>query len=185
MKKKNKNGFIFVETIIVTAVLLASLMVIYALYVTTIVSENRRLRYDDPAKLYETFYVKKYLESFDLEMLKKEIKDNTKYRIIYKSRSDIFGTSYLEESIFYGKLWDQLNIKNIYLLSNDISNIVKCTSGLSAICSNRNLLSYLKTLDDSAAKTYRLVIEFANAMNGGECTATDCFYYYSSVLVGD
>ena len=54
----NKKGFIFIETIIVTAVVLASLMLVYSLYISSIASENRRLRYDDTAKLYETFYKK-------------------------------------------------------------------------------------------------------------------------------
>ena len=182
---KGKKGFIFVETIIVTAVMLASLMVIYSLYVSTMVSENRRLRYDDPAKLYDTYYVKKYLESFDLNLLKRKIKEGKKYEIIYQSRSDIFGTYYKEESLFFEMVWNQLGIKNIFFLSSNISSIVECSSGLSTICSNRNLLSYLKTLDNGPSNSYYLVIEYARAMNGSECSTTDCFYYYSNVLVGD
>ena len=69
----NKKGFVFVETIIVTAIILASLMLVYSLFVASNNNEKKRLRYDDPAKLYETFYVKNYLESFYLDTLKKKI----------------------------------------------------------------------------------------------------------------
>ena len=69
----NKKGFIFVETIIVIAILLSSLMLIYSLYASSVSNENIRLRYDDTAKLYEAFYLRKYLESFNLDALKARI----------------------------------------------------------------------------------------------------------------
>jgi len=183
---KRRKGFIFIETIIVTAVLLISLMVVYSLYVSTLTSENRRLKYDDPPKLYETYYIKKYLESFDINLLKEKLKDGSKYEIIYQSRADIFGTYFKEEYKFFKLLWDQLHIRNIYFLPNDISPLIECEKkGLSAICSNKNLLAYLKTLDDSEPDTYHLVIEYAESSSGGECTKSDCVNYYANVLVGE
>lgn len=182
---KNKKGFIFVETIIVTAVLLVSLMVIYTLYASTITGENRRLRYDDPPKLYETYYLKKYLESFDLNLLKEKIKNGSKYEIIFRTRSDIFGTYYFEESLFWEKLWSTLKIKNIYFMTHDIASITDCSSGLSAVCSNKNLLTYLKSVDNASENQYYLVVEYAMSKNGGVCTESDCFYFYGNVLVGE
>ena len=98
---RNKKGFIFIETLIVTAVLLASLMLVYSLYVSSLSSETIRLRYDDPAKLYETFYVKKYLESFDLDVLKERIDNGEPYQMIYRGQSDVFSSSYTSENVFY------------------------------------------------------------------------------------
>ena len=51
----NKKGFVFIETIVVTAILLASLVLVYSLFVSSNNNETRRLRYDDMNKLYETY----------------------------------------------------------------------------------------------------------------------------------
>ena len=74
-----KNGFVFVETIIVTCVLLASLMVVYSLYVASLNTESRYTRYDDPVKLYESYYLAKYFQSFDFRYLIQNIKDSCSY----------------------------------------------------------------------------------------------------------
>lgn len=188
---KKKNGFVFIETIIVTCVLLASLMVIYALYVNSINAEARKLRYDDPAKLYQTYYVKKYLESFDLQLLKNKIKNGAKYEMIYRSRSDIFGVSYTKESLFIEELWMKLAIKNIYLFPYNIAELAKCNSYSvddkvfkDAICTNTNLITYLRNIDDVEEGDFVLVIEYATARDGSSCLNSNCFYYYSYITVG-
>lgn len=183
---KNKKGFIFIETIIVTAVLLASLMLVYSLYVSSLSSETIRLRYDDPAKLYETFYVKKYLESFDLDVLKERIDNGEPYQMIYRGQSDVFGSSYTSENVFFENLWMELNIKSIMLIPHNVTTLVECEMANTAgICSNPTLLGYLRTLDDGEEGTYRLVIEYSMNASGESCTSTiGCFSYYASVKVG-
>lgn len=58
---KKKNGFIFIETMIVVVVLLASLLLIYSSYMG-LISNNRRIaRYDDPQFIYKTYSVGKFL----------------------------------------------------------------------------------------------------------------------------
>ena len=182
----NKKGFIFIETIIVTAVLLASLMLVYSLYVSSLSAEAIRIRYDDPVKLYETFYVKKYLESFNLNLLKERIDNGEPYQMIYRGQSDIFGSSYTAEKVFFENLWMELNIRSIILIPYNVSTLVECTSSnTAAICSNSSLLGYLKTLDDGDENSYRLVIEYAMDASGNSCTSNiGCFYYYASVKVG-
>ncbi len=182
---KNKKGFVFIETIIVVCVLLASLMVIYSMYVSSVNANNRGLRFDDTAKLYEAYYVYKYLDSFDLDILKDKIRNGSFYEIIYPGRSDIFGSSYSEEAIFFDDLWMKLNIKNIYFLPPTISELVQCNaSGLETICSNNNLVTYLKNIDNGANNTFLFVVEYATTKGGSTCTANDCFYYYSYMMVG-
>ena len=180
----NKKGFIFIETIIVTAVVLASLMLVYSLYISSIASENRRLRYNDTAKLYETFYVRKYLESFNLTDL--TVNQTVDYKMIYRSQSDIFGGEYNNEKLFFENLWMELNIHSIILIPYNVSTLVECTSSkTTAICSNSSLLGYLRTLDDGDENAYRLVVEYATDASGNSCTSNiGCFYYYASVKVG-
>lgn len=58
---KKKNGFIFIETMIVVVVLLASLLLIYSSYMGLISNNRRMARYDDPAFIYKTYSVGKFL----------------------------------------------------------------------------------------------------------------------------
>ena len=160
-------------------------MLIYSLFASSVSNENLRLRYDDPAKLYETFYLKKYLESFDLYSLKKRINDGELYQIVYRGSSEVFGSSYSNEKIFLENMWMDLHIENIILFGNNISKVVECNRNDTAmICSNTSLLNYLKALDDE--DVYRLVIEYAMDESGNTCTSpVGCYYYYSSVKVDE
>lgn len=58
---KKKNGFIFIETMIVVVVLLASLLLIYSSYMGLISNNRRMARYDDPQFIYKTYSVGKFL----------------------------------------------------------------------------------------------------------------------------
>ena len=57
---KKKNGFIFIETMIVVVVLLASLLLIYSSYMG-LISNNRRIARYDPQFIYKTYSVGKFL----------------------------------------------------------------------------------------------------------------------------
>ncbi len=174
---KGKNGFVFIETIVVTCFLIVSLMLLYSLFVTSNNNELRRLRYDDTPKIYEAFYLYQYLESYHLDSLIQNLENGTKYEIIYPGRSDIFGNDTLKESIFFESLWAELNIQRIYLIPGDVSTILECSSEYVTICSNNNLVNYLNTLDDG--EDYYFIVEFANARDGSGCTNEDCVYSYA------
>lgn len=191
---KNKKGFIFVETILVTAILLASLMLVYSLFVASNNTETRRLRYDDPVKLYQTFYIKKYLESFELDTIKKKINSDTPVQMLYRSQNDLFGAAFNGEKNFFENLWANLHIQMIMLLPYDVSDISECNiagksttyrNNVSGLCSNTNLVAYLKTLDNETSVGYRLVIEYQTNLAGGTCSSTNnCFSFYANVRVG-
>lgn len=182
----NKKGFVFIETIVVTAILLASLVLVYSLFVSSNNNETRRLRYDDMNKLYQTYYLKQYLESFDLDTLKARINDTTLYQNIYPGQSDLFGAAYNGEKKFFESLWSDLHIQTVLLTTYDVSKITECDSdSTAALCANTNLMTYLRTLDNDEFDGYRLIVEFASKQSGEACTTTaNCFYYYANVKVG-
>ena len=182
----NKKGFVFVETIVVTAILLASLVLVYSAFVASNNQETRRLRYDDMNKLYETYYLKQYLESFELDTLKARINETTLYQNIYPGQSDLFGAAYNGEKLFFERLWNDLHIQTMILTTYDVSKITACDSAATmSLCSNNNLMTYLRTLDNDSDTSYRLIVEFASQLSGESCTSTaNCFYYYANVKVG-
>ena len=64
---RNKKGFVFVETIIVIAVLITSLLYLYSTYIALSNNEKARLLYDDVSYLYRTYYVKKYFSGSEVD----------------------------------------------------------------------------------------------------------------------
>ena len=54
----NNKGFMFVETIVTTTILLVALVTIYVSYSAFIIGEKRRLYYDDMSYVYKTFTLK-------------------------------------------------------------------------------------------------------------------------------
>lgn len=197
---QDKKGFVFVETIIVTAILLASLMLVYSLFVSSKNEESKRLRYDDPAKLYETFYLKQYFESFALSNVTSRINNAMPYQFIYRGQSEVFGDSYVAEKLFFSKLWEDLGVASILVVPYDLTEILTCNGRAADLCSNKNLLAYLNTLDSSDIENptgkYRLIVEYTARANGCRCGSSEpaekcsahastdpCFHYFSNVLL--
>ena len=54
----NNKGFMFVETIVTTAILLVSLVAIYVSYSAFIIGEKRRLYFDDMSYIYKTMILR-------------------------------------------------------------------------------------------------------------------------------
>ena len=57
-----KNGFVFVETIIVVAVLATSLILMYISFNKIIINEKKRITYDDISYIYRTYYLEDFEE---------------------------------------------------------------------------------------------------------------------------
>ena len=66
---KKKKGFVFVETLIVVAVLTASLLILYSTYSALIRKEKTRIKYNDSVYLYRTYYLEKFFTNFRLDMV--------------------------------------------------------------------------------------------------------------------
>ena len=54
----SKKGFVFIETILTIVVLTTTLVILYGTYSRSIVSEKRRLYYDDIAYIYKTMAIR-------------------------------------------------------------------------------------------------------------------------------
>src|SRR5574344_1530120 len=62
-----KNGFVFVETIIVVAVLATSLILMYISFNKIIINEKKRITYDDISYIYRTYYLEDFLTSLNMD----------------------------------------------------------------------------------------------------------------------
>lgn len=196
---KKKNGFIFIETMIVVVVLLASLLLIYSSYMG-LVSNNRRMaRYDDPEFIYKTYSVGKFLldlkdengssiisnkikeQNNIIKQIESGNKDNSKSPIVYISINDndlFYDTPSVDNNSgnktrkdFFSTLYNSLNIQTIILLNK--KQITSSEEGVKINESeiSSDLYKYLMSIDVSGDEEDQtyLIVMYAEKVNGSSC----------------
>ncbi len=188
-----KNGFVFIETIIVVVFLSASLLLLYNSYSSSILKEKDRLYYDDIAYIYRTNFLRKYLETnSNIEYVKK-FAFTTSYVITVGTGFETMFTpeqKALNKHLSLEHIINNFHIHQMILLKSDY--ITKCWES-TAMCESSktsisyNMASYLKTLNE-ANYEYYLVIEYTEKLNDDgrfiKCTPgvdTQCRTYYVSL----
>lgn len=196
---KKKNGFIFIETMIVVVVLLASLLLIYSSYMG-LVSNNRRMaRYDDPEFIYKTYSVGKFLldlkdengssiiankikeQNTIIKQIESGNQDNSKSPIVYISINDndlFYDASSVDNKSgnetrkdFFSTLYNSLNIQTIILLNK--KQITSSEEGVKINESeiSSDLYKYLMSIDvsDDEEDQTYLIVMYAEKVNGSSC----------------
>lgn len=185
----NKNGFVFIETIVTVVVLSASLLLLYSSYNASIHDEEERLYYDDIAYIYRTNYVRKFLEeNSNVETLKQYSFSNSYVVTIGPG----FDTMFTEEQNTKGyrssleNIYENFNINQMLLVkSNYISDCFNESDICKASTENLsyNMKNYVKSLNE-LSYDYYLVVEYAEKLVDGKiqkCTLgidTKCKSYY-------
>ena len=206
---KKKNGFIFVETMIVIVVLITSLLLIYISYSGVIANEKRRQRYDDPAYIYKTYNIAKFLINLGsysnngingIKDIMTQLPDCDGKSCIYPINSEsgdndaeLFGISDLTDNrtrrSFYVTMVSEFNADNI-LLVHKTSNFNEFIQ-TEEMKEYGEMIKYLKTLKDG----WYMAVEYSEKSNGDDCSMeehltsdsgknTICSLYYASIKVG-
>lgn len=185
---ENKKGFVFIETIVVVAVLTVSLLLIYSTYSSSVVKEKTRIKYNDSAYLYRTFYIEKFFRNFRLDVVAMELTGNRVLTSFGCHSSMIFLNE--EDNVgFCEDVLNHLHISNIYFTYNDLSFLQECTSS-SGKCEvlvqvGEKAAEYLKTIGGKGNSGYRLIVEFAENKDGSSCVGNNCQYYYTTLSLGE
>ena len=158
-----KTGFAFIETIITIVILSASLLYLYNSYDAIISDEEMRLYYDDVAHIYETNYIRKFLDEYtNIDMVKKTAFTNT--------YSVVIGTDY--ETLFTDSQKEYIKSLSGILLNYRVNQMIlidtkmfdNCFNDEDEKCKNSfvnmsyNLKNYVNTLNDTSYDYY-LVVE--------------------------
>ena len=61
MNKLNNKGFVFIEMVVTVAILLTTLVLLYSSYSNVIITEKKRLYYDDISYVYRSNVLQKVL----------------------------------------------------------------------------------------------------------------------------
>ncbi len=186
-----KKGFVFVETIIVVAILTIALLMIYSSYSAFVINSNTRLKYDDPVFMYRTYYLQKLLKNsrLDLVAMNLNLSTNQVLENFNCSNSGLFINS-ADDIGICENIVSEFHISNMYLTFNDLSFLQECTSSTGK-CNALNLIgsdmaSYIKTIGGKGKSGYRLILEFAENSDGSICSDVNkCQYYYANISLGD
>lgn len=186
---KKKKGFVFVETLIVVAVLTASLLMLYSTYSALIRKEKTRITYNDSVYLYRTYYLEKFFRNFRLDSAKKELnEDTTLLTAFWCPTISINGDGNLG---LCESLIEELHIRKMYLTYNNLSALQNCQNQSGGLCETLNQVgndkaaAYLKTIGGKGTSGYRIIIEFAETKEGSKCNDEDCVYYYTTLSLGE
>ncbi len=184
-----KNGFVFVETVIVVIVLTSSLLLLYTSFNKILQSEKTRVNYDDINYIYRTYYIKNVLDSVNFTIPMRDLDEKTigdqgiHFVTIGLEYSGLFDGYETKKALFEDMI-DKFEIEQIILLTtNKLDNMKRCTKecAQNTNCSdyeNCNMLytnlsdgmiSYLKTLDIELDSVYSLVIEYKSCNDKNIC----------------
>ena len=185
---KNKKGFVFIETLVVVAVLTVSLLMTYSTYNSAVIKEKSRIRYNDSAYMYRTYYLSQFFRNFRLDIVASNINDNNVLSGFNCQNRSIFVNE--EDNIALCEaLIDNLHVNNIYLTYNDLGFLQNCTSS-SGKCEvlvqvREDMANYLKTIGGNGKTGYRIIVEYAENKDGSKCIDENCIYYYTTLSLGD
>ena len=184
-----KKGFIFIETIVVVAVLTVSLIMTYSTYTSSIMKENNRLYYDDPAYLYKSFYLTKFFRGYSLDLIASIIADDNAISPFSCQNDGIFVDNSKGKTMCE-VLVTSLNVDSMVLTYNDLSDLQdNINSQKAKSISNQvdeNMLNYLRTIGGDKQNGYRIVVRYASKKDGNACSDNEkCIYNYATISLGD
>lgn len=207
---KDKNGFVFVETMVVVVALVTLLILLYSSYSGIISLERRRARYDDPAFIYKTYTISKFLISLKDDANNSIIKNkmnemNSKqnqFILISTDDEDLFNEEYnsganTRRKNYFSQLYNLLHVQSITLINERQINYIKSNQKESLV--STDLYNYLISIPLTGnLNQYYFIIMYAEKVNGNECdpnqlingssstkTEQSCTFYYANLKIDE
>lgn len=162
----NNKGFVFIETIITVVVLTTTLVFLYASYSRVVITEQKRLYYDNISYVYKTQMIKEVLD---------ETINKTKFRSAVETKRDemyfyIFNT----ESDIYFDNADITNLKReynfyqlIYIKIEDIVDLKECLKNEYGDNKCATTIGFAKTYGAGHLEDYLLSLDVDEHISDG------------------
>ncbi|MEG2322248.1 MAG: hypothetical protein RSB71_02045 [Bacilli bacterium] len=153
--KINAKGFILAETIAVSAVVLATLIIIYTQFISINNSYRDSFKYNTVDKLYAVDNVISFIEKDGVNNIIKDFKTNPNNYIDITSCS----TSYFIEFNYCESLFKTLDIKQVIFTTEDITKLKEDISKTNPF--SEEIRSFMKKMSfKKDTNKYRLIVEF-------------------------
>ena len=169
-----KNGFVFIETIIVIVFLMGALLLIYGSYRSAITEEKTKIYYDDIGYLYRNYYLADFLinkttihnlknTAFD-EKYVVDINNDIYEELFNESQSN---QNYPEE---FKSIEEEFNVNKMLFVSDEVitecfnnATNEKCDKSYEGL--SDGLTKYIETMEiekneEDAGTTYYLIAEY-------------------------
>lgn len=193
----NKKGFVFVETIIVIALVTSALVYVYSTFNKTLQSSKIRLYYDDPVYIYKTYVIRNLLvDNYNMDSVYNYIKNNNNksFTTIGIDFESLFINGHNKDEL--SDVIDNFNINRMVVFKkNSLKEIRNCnSSNNNKFCHDLENISvgfsnYLKNLyidstiydneEEFNNHEYILAIEY----NNGNENRNQNIKYYSWVVL--
>ena len=153
MKKYDKKGFIFAETIVISTIIMASLVIIYSQFVSINNNYNRSFQYNNVNNLYLVQNIRNYISKDGLEELIEKL-ENVEYIDITSCSNE-----YFTEYIYCETLFKYSDVKTILFTREDLTNLKNIISTSNY---NETFKNFIKYINYTQEGNYRLIVEFNN-----------------------
>ncbi len=137
----NKKGFMFIETIVMCAVLMVALLLIYNGYAASIAKQKEKLNYNTTAGELKLYHLKKYLMN--------------ELGWVCVTKNDCPQVATFLDGTDYKEITNIDDLKKVY----DIKKVYIAKGNVKITSESGDFAAYLKDLKNSDSK-YRLIAEF-------------------------
>lgn len=155
----NKKGFVFIETILTIVVLTTTLVILYTNYSRAVISERRRLYYDDISYVYKTAVIRDILDKtintarWDAkvkEVLDGKTEQDGQYIYVFNINSQIFNDNKLISEARTLLNYNQL----VFIPLANIQTVKDCVNGKISD-DNHKCTNTLKIIDGYSDATFK------------------------------
>ena len=170
-KNRDKNGFVFIETIIAIIILIVAFLTLFNIYNKLYRKIDSRYEYDNISFIYKARNTKKALENYsDFKATYKELVNDNKLITNIGIETTGIGFSNKES---YMKVLDTLQVSNVYLIKDFKKYKEECVNKYNQeLCNyiyfDNNMSDYLNSIKNKDL-TYILLIETRLKNNGTNC----------------
>ena len=163
-----KNGFVFVETIVVTTVLTVTLILIYITFSNVLNNEKRRVTFNDTGYMFKTYFLEDFIVSLELDdyvnhyfkgddaVVIRQFSCHDDAYLYKKSYNDPNkntneeNADYLDKKKFCEKLVNPLvsGAKYVFISKYNVNEIKECTTDAGKVdCDNVGIKTALQNVD--------------------------------------
>lgn len=155
MKKKNFKGFILAETVAVSAVVIAALIIIYVQFISIMNSYQVSFKYNTVENMYSANNISEYILTDGYALLKTAITTSS-YVDITSCSAD-----YFTEYFYCEGLMDNLGVKTALFVKEDTTDLVTTITSNNPFSEGfGKFIKFIKS--DLEVDKYRVIIEFTD-----------------------
>ncbi|MDD2435423.1 MAG: hypothetical protein PHO63_04130 [Bacilli bacterium] len=156
MKKLNNHGFLLVETLVVSILIISSLIYLFIQFQNISISFDRSFKYNTVDGIYGAANISKFLlvEGYDnLVAYYNDPLNDKKYIDVTNCEYELVGSGL---SRFCQMLFEELNVKTVLFTKANLKDLLNSDYNFS-----EHLNEYIKHIKFSAGDTdYRIIVEY-------------------------